>query len=107
MRALVLVSTLLVPTAAALALTPAEQRGFTFAQTNCAICHAVGAVGESPLPIAPPFRTIHEDRSIDQLAEPLHTGSITEHPSMPHFQLDAAQINDLIAYLHTLDPKAQ
>jgi mono/diheme cytochrome c family protein len=105
MRYRILFAVALLLATPALALNPAEQRGFTFAQTNCAICHAIGPVGDSPLPIAPPFRKIHEDRNIDQLAEPLHIGSITEHPSMPHFQLDAAQINDLIAYLHTLDPK--
>ena len=100
------VASLLMGTAA-MALSPAEQRGLTFAEANCALCHAIGPAGNSPLPIAPPFRDIHNDRDIDQLAEPLHTGTISNDPSMPHFQLDAAQIADLIAYLHTLDPEAQ
>ena len=107
MRVILMTAAALLVGSAAMALSPAEQRGFTFAEANCTLCHAIGPVGSSPLPIAPPFRDIHNDRDIDQLAEPLHTGTITNDPSMPHFQLDAAQIADLIAYLHTLDPKAQ
>ena len=44
----------------ALALSPSAQRGLTIARTNCARCHSIGKVGESPLKIAPPFRTLHE-----------------------------------------------
>jgi mono/diheme cytochrome c family protein len=80
------------------------QRGRVFAQTNCAMCHAVGRIGDSPLAIAPPFRTLHTRYRVDDLAEALAEGIVTGHPSMPQFQLDAAQIGDLIAYLKTLEP---
>jgi mono/diheme cytochrome c family protein len=106
MRVLLAAIATLFTCASAFALTPEEQRGLVFAATNCSICHAVLAYGESPLPIAPRFRDLHLIRDIDALAEPLHTGSVTEHPSMPHFLLDADQINDLIAYLHSLSPEA-
>jgi cytochrome c len=43
----------------AVAQSGRAQRGLTFAQTNCSQCHAIGRVGESPLPEAPPFRTLH------------------------------------------------
>jgi cytochrome c len=56
----------LVPTLCA-ASDPRAQRGRTFAQANCAQCHAVGPVGESPLRIAPPFRTLHERYPVDTL----------------------------------------
>jgi len=79
------------------------QRGRTFAQTNCARCHAVGPVGESPLRIAPPFRTLHEKYPVENLEEALSEGIVTGHPTMPEFRLDMAQINDLIAYLKTLE----
>lgn len=102
MRAILAAAALLIAGSAAMALSPEEQRGFTFAQANCSLCHAIGMADESPLPIAPPFRIVHELRDLDQLAEPLHIGTITEHPSMPRFQLDADQINDLIAYLRAL-----
>jgi mono/diheme cytochrome c family protein len=79
------------------------QRGQVFVQTHCSGCHAVGRVGESPLPIAPPFRTLHTRYPVEELAESLAEGITTGHPSMPEFRLDPAQINDVIAYLKTLE----
>ncbi|HEX2724405.1 MAG TPA: cytochrome c [Beijerinckiaceae bacterium] len=79
------------------------QRGRVFAQTNCATCHAIGRVGESPLRIAPPFRTLHTRYPVEHLAEAFAEGIVTGHPSMPEFQLDVAQIRDLVAYLKTLE----
>jgi len=78
------------------------QRGFTFAQTNCSPCHAIGRVGNSPLREAPPFRTLHTRYPIEDLAEAFAEGITTGHPSMPQFQLDPAQINDLLAYLNSI-----
>ena len=87
----------------ALAASPAEQRGKTFALTNCARCHSIDRVTQSPLRIAPPFRTLHERYRIETLAEALAEGIVTGHPTMPEFQLDPDQINDLLAYLKTLE----
>ena len=78
------------------------QRGFTFAQTNCSQCHAIGRYGDSPLPEAPPFRTLHTLYPIENLAEAFAEGITTGHPSMPQFELDPAQINDLLAYLQSI-----
>jgi cytochrome c len=86
----------------ALALDPGAQRGFNFARTNCAKCHAIGAIGDSPLSEAPPFRTLHLRYPVEDLAESFAEGIRTGHPSMPEWRLDAAEINDLIAYLKTL-----
>jgi cytochrome c len=79
------------------------QRGYTFAETHCASCHAIGPVGESPLGSAPPFRTLHRRYAVENLAESLAEGIVTGHPTMPQFQLDVAQIGDLIAYLKSLE----
>ncbi len=79
------------------------ERGRRFAQTNCARCHAIGPVGESPLPRAPPLRTLHLRYPVEDLVESLAEGIRTAHPAMPEFQLDAAQIADLIAYLKSLE----
>ncbi len=87
----------------ALAMSPAEQRGKTFAITNCASCHSIDRVTRSPLKIAPPFRTLHKRYRVETLAESLAEGIVTGHPTMPEFQLDADQINDLLAYLKTLE----
>jgi len=89
----------------ALAQQGRAQRGQTFAQTNCGRCHAIGKVGESPLAIAPPFRTLHTRYPIEDLAEAFAEGITTGHPTMPEFVLDPAQINDLTAYLRTLEPR--
>ncbi|UPJ48131.1 cytochrome c [Bradyrhizobium sp. 200] len=87
----------------ALAASPDEQRGKTFALNNCARCHAVDRVGQSPLKIAPPFRILHKRYPIDNLAESLAEGIQTGHPTMPEFQLDPDQIHDLLSYLKTLE----
>jgi cytochrome c len=87
---------------AAKALEPSAERGLTFVRTHCSSCHAVGQIGESPLPIAPPFRVLHLRYPIDDLAEALAEGITTGHPTMPEFQLDPAQINDVLSYMKTL-----
>ena len=84
-------------------LSPAAQRGRTFVQAHCAKCHAIGRVGESPLPIAPPFRTLHQRYAVESLEESLAEGIITGHPSMPEFRLDPDQVVAVIAYLKTLE----
>ena len=84
-------------------LSPAEQRGLVFVRTNCSRCHSVDKVSRSPLPMAPPFRTLHERYPVQNLEEPLAEGIITGHPSMPEFRLDPGQITDVIAYLKALE----
>lgn len=93
----------LITMTAAMAVSPAEQRGRTFAQTNCARCHSIDRVTPSPLKIAPPFRTLHKRYPVDTLAEAFAEGIYTGHPTMPMFQLDPGQINDLLSYLKSLE----
>jgi len=83
-------------------MSPAEQRGRTFAQANCARCHAIDKVSPSPLPIAPPFRSLHERYPPESLAETLAEGIVTGHPTMPEFKLDPGQVGDFIAFLTSL-----
>ena len=87
----------------AVAASPQEQRGKTFALNNCAKCHSIDKVSPSPLKIAPPFRTLHKRYPIETLAEALAEGISTGHPTMPAFQLEADQIGDLLAYLKSLE----
>jgi mono/diheme cytochrome c family protein len=105
MRRALLACALLALAAPALAQSGRAQRGETFARTMCAGCHAIGRTGESPLPIAPPFRTLHTRYPVESLAESLAEGIVTGHPTMPEFTLDAAQVNDLLAYLKGLEPR--
>ena len=87
----------------ALALSPAEQRGKTFALNNCGRCHSIDKVTRSPLKMAPPFRTLHLRYPIETIAEALAEGISTGHPTMPVFQLDPDQIHDLLSYMKTLE----
>jgi cytochrome c len=87
----------------ALALGPEAQRGFVFVNTNCSGCHAIGKFGNSPLAIAPPFRTLHERYAVESLEERLAEGIVTGHPTMPQFKLDPGQIDDVISYLKSLE----
>ena len=84
-------------------LSPAAQRGLLIVRTNCSRCHAVGKMGDSPLPIAPPFRTLHERYPVEDLQEPLAEGIVTGHPTMPEFRFDPGQVGDIIAYLKSLE----
>ena len=87
----------------ALAASPSEERGKTFALNNCARCHSIDKVSPSPLKIAPPFRDLHKRYPIETLAESLAEGIQTVHPTMPEFRLDPDQIHDLLSYLKTLE----
>ncbi len=89
--------------APALAASPSEERGKTFALNNCARCHSIDRVTQSPLKIAPPFRALHKRYPVETLAEALAEGVQTGHPTMPEFQLDPDQIHDLLSYLKTLE----
>jgi len=84
-------------------LSPAAQRGLRFVQTHCASCHSIGRVGDSPLTIAPPFRTLHQKYPVESLQEALAEGIVTGHPTMPEFRLDPGQVGDVIAYLKSLE----
>lgn len=102
-RILMSLALALVTLTSAAAASPDEQRGKTFALTNCARCHSIDKVSASPLKIAPPFRTLHKRYPIETIAEALAEGISTGHPSMPEFRLDPDQIHDLLAYLKTLE----
>lgn len=83
-------------------------RGETIAQENCSTCHAVGKVGISPYPLAPPFRTLHKKYDVEGLAEALAEGIVVGNTGvrqMPMFVLSVDEIEDLIAYLKSLEPE--
>lgn len=88
--------------APAVGASPAEMRGQFFARTNCANCHSIDKVTASPLKLAPPFRELHKRYPIESLAEAFAEGISTGHPTMPEFQLDADQINDLLSFMQSL-----
>ena len=91
--------------------------GRKVAETSCGACHAVGA-GSSPLSDAPPFRELYLRYPAEGLGRLLQEGMIAPeesdaegptryHPRMPLAHLDIGQIDDLRAYLQSLEPKAR
>jgi cytochrome c len=77
-----------------------------FVQTHCATCHAIGRTGASPYAPAPPFRTLNERYDVEALAEALAEGIVVGHRGarqMPQFVLTPAEIDDLLAYLVSLE----
>jgi mono/diheme cytochrome c family protein len=84
------------------------ERGRAYAQRHCATCHAIGRTGSSPYDRAPPFRTLHERYDVEGLAEALAEGIVVGHTGarqMPQFVLSPAEIDDLLAYLKSLESR--
>src|SRR5215467_9108 len=93
--------------APAIAQSPAAQRGLTFVRVHCAQCHAIDKVSNSPLAIAPPFRTLHLKFPIESLRRRLAEGIVADHPTMPQFRLDPDQLADVMAYLQAFEPSGR
>lgn len=96
-------ATLLFFAADSVANAQSAQRGLIYARANCARCHSIDKLSESPLKIAPPFRVIHKRYPVEQLQEALGEGIVTGHQNMPEFRLEADQIADFLAFLKTLE----
>jgi cytochrome c len=82
------------------------KRGEIFVGQHCATCHAVGREGSSPYAPAPPFRTLHLKFDVANLAEAFAEGIVVTHNGarqMPQFMFSPAEIDDLIAYLKSLE----
>ena len=107
--AIVVLATLLCAEGVAAASAPLSyeiERGRAFAQRHCSTCHAIGRAGSSPYAPAPPFRTLHERYDVEALAEALAEGIVVGHGGarqMPQFVLSPAEIDDLLAYLKSLE----
>ncbi len=94
---------LLLTVNSALAASASERRGKAFAKANCSRCHAIDRSSASRNADAPPFRTLHRRYPVETLAEAFAEGIYTGHPDMPAFELDPRQINDLLAFLKSLE----
>lgn len=81
--------------------------GEIIAERNCSKCHAVGKTGASANPKSPPFRTLSERYPLKDLEEALGEGIMVGHegPEMPVFEFEPWQIDDLMAYLRTIQTK--
>lgn len=79
------------------------EQGRRLARELCAGCHSVEKSGASPLAIAPPFRVLEQRLPVSRLGEAFREGLVGAHPSMPRFRFDADQIENLVAYIKSLN----
>jgi mono/diheme cytochrome c family protein len=94
------------PSQAALADASADiAAGRRLAEIYCARCHAIGTSGDSPHPLAPPFRRLSRDYPVNALEEAFAEGILVGHPSMPEFRLEPEQIEDLLAYIESVQER--
>jgi cytochrome c len=84
-----------------------EGRGEGLLTSNCAGCHAVGRTGNSTHPEAPAFRTLGQRYPIEVLAEALAEGLSSGHPDMPEFRFEIDDVDAILAYLESIQEKAQ
>jgi mono/diheme cytochrome c family protein len=82
--------------------TQLEARGQEIAQSNCAMCHAVGRTGDSPRAEAPPFRTLSRNFPVTDLEEALVEGIRSGNPIMPEFQFSPDDAHALVTYLQAI-----
>jgi mono/diheme cytochrome c family protein len=81
------------------------ENGRRIVQQNCAVCHAVGVRGESRNREAPPFRELHQRYPVEMLAEALAEGILSGHPAMPQFTFPPHEVEDIIAYLQSIQTR--
>jgi mono/diheme cytochrome c family protein len=92
-------------TGGALADDARLRKGQTIAETQCSRCHATGKRDPSPLPQAPPFRSLAKRYPLHYLAEALAEGIVTGHRDMPMFVFDPDQIDALLAYIGSISER--
>jgi mono/diheme cytochrome c family protein len=79
--------------------------GRALVEQNCARCHAVAESDASPHAEAPALRDLSRRYPLETLVEALGEGISTGHPDMPAFVATPQQINAIIAYIGSLDPR--
>jgi cytochrome c len=88
--------------AAASAAEGPVHRGEQLVTRDCSRCHAVGRIGASQHPQAPPFRTLGRRYPVESLEEALAEGIISGHPDMPQFRYAGEDVGAIIAYLKSI-----
>lgn len=78
-------------------------RGRNLAMTECSQCHAVGSGGGHPATGAPSFESIAERYRNTRIDWQLETISQVGHYEMPRKQLTSVDIEELAAYIRSLD----
>ena len=82
-----------------------RSRGKALLQENCGRCHAIGAVGSSPLKEAPPMRTVYARFDPRELQAELTEGMVSRHRDMPQVEFSDEDVDAILAYLYALAVK--
>jgi len=87
---------------AAQALDPEQQRARAMLENLCGRCHAVGKTGQSPNPLAPPFRRFGEKLYDTDMVQRLQDGLTTIHRDMPTFRFNRHEAAAAVNYLRSI-----
>ena len=79
-----------------------EARGKVILQEKCSRCHAIEAVGESPLNRAPPMRDIYARFNPRELQAELSEGKVSKHKEMPQIDFSDEDVHAILSYLYAL-----
>ena len=82
-----------------------RSRGKALLQENCGRCHAVKAVGRSPLKAATPMRDIYARLAPRELQAELREGMVSRHRDMPQIDFSDEDVDAILAYLYGLAVK--
>ena len=93
-------------TAAENPLPASQARGHALAAGVCAACHGVEATGNSPKAKAPPFHILAGRYVPLTLQRHLATIAETGHSAMPQINVHADEVQDIVAYINSLEPPA-
>jgi len=89
-------------TSYAAATSELRARGKVLLQEKCSRCHAVEAVGKSPLRQAPPMRDIYARFAPRELQAELREGMVSRHREMPQIDFSDEDTDAILAYLYAL-----
>ena len=84
------------------ALDAEQKRSKALLENLCGRCHAVGKAGQSPNPLAPPFRTFGEKLYDTDMVQRLQDGLTTIHPDMPTFRFSRHEAAAAVNYLRSI-----
>lgn len=85
--------------------SPRLAAGRLLAERHCASCHGIGLTDASAHPEAPTLRTLSRNYPVSALEEALAEGIMVGHPDMPEFRFMADDVEDLIAYLESIQAR--
>ena len=88
--------------ATAAGVSAVATRGKVILQEKCGRCHAIEAVGESPLKNAPPMRDIYGRFNPRELQAELSEGKVSRHKEMPQIDFSDEDVYAILTYLYAL-----